>query len=358
MNVEEHPADDLLGLTEALVAIPSVHPDESAIADAVERRLRRSAALTVDRVRNNVVARTHLGRDRRVVLGGHLDTVPPAGNERPRRDGEVLWGLGSADMKGSVAVLLALAGAVGEDANHDLTFILYEGEEVAEAHNGLRVLFAEKPDLVACDLAVLMEPTGGCVEAGCQGTIHLRATVHGARAHTARPWTGRNAVHAAVPILDRLAAFEAETVEVDGLEYRESLQVVALQAGVRPNVVPDECHITVNRRFAPSRTLDEALAETTALLDGADAIEMLNESVAAPPNLSHPLVAEFVKSLDVPVRPKLGWTDVARFAAAGIPALNFGAGDPEVAHTADECVEGSELRRVRDALGAFLGVAG
>jgi succinyl-diaminopimelate desuccinylase len=360
--VVEHDAGDLVGLTAALVAVPSVHPAEGDLAGALEARLRaRAPALAVERVGNTVVARTALGRGRRVVLGGHLDTVPAADNSEPTIDADGVAGLGAADMKGSVAVLLGLAERA-HHAAHDVTFLLYDGEEVDESRNGLRRLFAEHADLVACDLAVLLEPTGVWVEAGCQGTLHVRATVRGARAHTARPWTGRNAVHAAVPILDRLVAYEAETVDVDGLAYREALQVVEVTAGIRPNVVPDECRIVVNRRFSPARTSQEAVAETVALLDGADEVEVLNESPAAAPNLGDPLVADFVESLGrtvgARVRPKLGWTDVARFAAHGIPALNFGAGDPELAHTPGERVERAELEAVRDGLAAFLGIRG
>jgi succinyl-diaminopimelate desuccinylase len=352
----EHPSGDLMALTAALVRVPSVHPGEGPLTDALEARLGRLGALDVTRVGNTVIARSAWGRDRRVLLGGHIDTVPPAGNEEPTPAGDALGGVGTADMKGSVAVMLSLAEHVTAELPVDVTFCLYDGEEVAEVHNGLRRVFAERRDLVACDLAILMEPTGGWVEAGCQGTIHVRAVVRGARAHTARPWMGVNAVHRAVPILDRLAGHAAEVVEVDGLEYREALQVVALEAGVRPNVVPDECVITVNRRFAPTRSVAQAVAEVRALLDGADEVEVVNESPAAPPNLADPLVAGLVDALGVGVRPKLGWTDVARFAAHGIPAVNFGAGDPELAHTPNEQVTRAELESVHAGLARFLGI--
>ena len=351
---------DLLGLTAALVAVPSVSRAEHALAGAVDARLRsRAPHLDVERVGDNVIARTQLGRDRRVVLGGHLDTVPPNGNEVPRVAGDVLHGLGSADMKGGLAVLLALAedlSARGRDARHDVTLVFYVGEEIAEEHNGLRDVFARRPELVAGDFAILLEPTGGWVEAGCQGTLHLRAVFHGARAHSARPWTGVNAIARAAPVLARVAATVPPPVEIDGLEYTQALQLVRVEGGIANNVVPDVCAFTVNRRFAPSLSLDDARAETEALLDGADEIEVLNASVAAPPNLDAPLVAEFVGTLDLAVRPKLGWTDVARFAAAGIPALNFGPGDPAVSHTADEHVERESLDGCHAVLAHFLGV--
>jgi succinyl-diaminopimelate desuccinylase len=356
--VIEHDPADLFGLTAALCAVPSVSGDESALAGAVETRLRsRAGALTIDRVVNNVVARTNLGRPRRIVLGGHLDTVPVNGNAEPRFEGDVLHGLGSADMKGGLAALLALAElASTRDAMHDLTFVWYEGEEVADEHNGLRHLFDVAPDLLAGDMAILLEPTGGWVEAGCQGTLNARATVRGQRAHTARPWMGKNAIHAMSDVLARVAGFESETVIVDGLEYREAVQVVRIEGGVANNVVPDECRLTVNRRFAPSRSIDDAVRETRALLAGADEVEILSASPSAPPNLDHPLVAEFVGTLDLAVRPKLGWTDVARFAARGVAALNYGPGDPTLAHTAAEQVTRGDVEGCFNVLAHFVGL--
>ena len=351
---------DLLTLTEQLCAIPSVSGDEAAIDDLVEARLRASSArLKVERIGANVVARTELGRDRRIVLGGHLDTVPANGNQEPRRDGDVLHGLGTADMKGGLAVLLALADDLSNGrARFDVTIVLYDGEEVAEEHNGLRRLFAEAPGLVQGDLAVMLEPTGGWVEAGCQGTIHVRAGFDGVRSHSARPWMGKNAIHRAAGLLDRCARFEAATVDVDSLEYREALQVVRIEGGVANNVVPDHCALVINRRYAPSRPLAEAVAEVVGFCTdaGADHVDVLNASPAAPPNLSNALIAEMIGVYDLPVRPKLGWTDVARFAAHGIPACNFGPGDPELAHTPDERVDRANLDACLGLLEAFVGI--
>ncbi len=304
--------------------------------------------------------RTNLGREQRVVLAGHLDTVPPNGNETPRVEGDTLWGLGAADMKGGLAVLLTLAEAISANsakARFDTTVIFYAAEEIAEEFNGLKRLFADRPDLVAGDVAVLLEPTGGWVEAGCQGTLHVKATFHGARAHSARPWMGLNAIHRASDVLARLSAHEADTVDVDGLPYRESLQVVRIEGGIANNVVPDVASLIVNRRFAPAYSIEEATAQVTALLEGADEIEVINASPAAPPNLWDPLVAELIGTYDLAVRPKLGWTDVARFAAHGVPALNFGPGDPEIAHTAGEHVTRESLDGCYAVLGRFLGVA-
>jgi succinyl-diaminopimelate desuccinylase len=351
---------DLLGVTEQLCEIASVSGDEAALADVVEARLRKSGGpLHVERVGANVVARTEMGRAQRVVLGGHLDTVPANGNLTPRRAGDVLHGLGAADMKGGLAVMLAVADDLAnEKSRFDVTLVLYEGEEVADEYNGLRRLFAERPELVQGDLAILLEPTGGWVEAGCQGTIHTRAVFNGVRAHSARPWMGTNAIHLAAPLLEFCANFEAATVNVDSLEYREALQVVRIEGGIANNVVPDRCEVIVNRRYAPSRSLEEAVNEVVTFCTdaGADHVEVINASMAAPPNLMNPLIAELIGVYDLPVRPKLGWTDVARFAAHGIAACNFGPGDPELAHTADEKVDRATLDACLALLEKFLGV--
>jgi len=359
-SVVDADADDLLGLTAALVAVPSESHGEAELASAVERRLReRAPGLAIERVGPNVIARSSGGHGRRVVLGGHLDTVPANGNAEPRLDGDVLHGLGSADMKGGLAVLLRLAESLHSNAGrarHDVTLAFYACEEVADEHNGLRHVLAERPDLLAADFAVLLEPTDGWVEAGCQGVLVVRADFVGARAHTARPWMGTNAIHRAAEVLARVAVHESDTVDVDGLPYRESLQVVRIEGGVANNVVPDRCHVVVNRRFAPSYSLADAEAQVAKVLQGADVIEVMQASPAAPPNLGDPLVVDFVQGLGLPVRPKLGWTDVARFAARGVPAVNFGPGDPSIAHTAGELVTRASVEQAYRTLATFVGV--
>ena len=362
-GVLEHEAADLFGLTAELVAIPSASHHEAELATLVEERLRaRAPSLRIDAVGPNVIARTQLGRDRRVVLGGHLDTVPANGNETPRIDGDVLHGLGAADMKGGLAVLLRLAEdlhAHPERARHDVTLAFYECEEVADRFNGLRRVFDEAPDLLAGDFAVLLEPTDAWVEAGCQGVMVLEAHFAGERAHTARPWMGINAIHRGADVLGRLAAYESATVLVDGLEYRESLQVVRVDGGLEGtfNVVPDSFTLVVGRRFAPRYSEADAQAQVRLLLDGADSVVVLQSQPAAPPDLANPLVSEFVNGLGLPVRPKLGWTDVARFASRGVPAVNFGPGDPAIAHTAGEHVTRDSIERVYATLARFVGVA-
>lgn len=348
---------DLLARTAELVDIPSVSHEEAAITDHLETRLRGLGRLDVERVGANLVARTHLGRATRVVLAGHTDTVPVNGNATARVEGDVLWGLGAADMKGGLAVMLALAEAVPEPAV-DVTWVFYAGEEVAAVHNGLGHLMRDRPDLLAGDLAILGEPTGGEIEAGCQGTMRVEVTVRGVRAHTARPWMGRNAVHRLGAVLRAVDGFVERRPVIDGCEYREALQAVAVSGGVAGNVVPDVASVTLNRRFAPDRTPEEAEAEVRALLapvlDDADEVAVTDMAPAAPPGLAHPILRALIDEHRLPVRAKLGWTDVARFAQAGIPACNLGPGDPTLAHTADERVERASLDRTYAVLRAVL----
>jgi succinyl-diaminopimelate desuccinylase len=304
------------------------------------------------------VARTHLSRPYRLVLAGHLDTVPPNGNERARLEGDVLWGIGAADMKAGCAVILDLARSVPEPTC-DVTYVLYECEEVEARHNGLRRLLAERPDLVAGHAAVLGEPTGAVVEAGCQGTLRIAVTMAGVRAHSARPWTGTNAIHRLAPLLARAAAFAGRRPVLDGCEFAEALSAVRVEGGVAGNVVPDRAVVHLNHRFAPDRDTGEALARLREYLapvvdeEAGDTVELLDAADGAVPGLSHPLLAGLVAGAG-PARAKLGWTDVAFFSARGVPATNFGPGDPELAHAAGERVDRAQLETVHAALGALL----
>jgi succinyl-diaminopimelate desuccinylase len=338
---------DLLALTAELVDIPSVSLAERAIADRIEVELRDVPWLTVDRVGDNVVARTTLGRAQRLLLVGHTDTVPVNENDRARVEGDVLYGLGSCDMKGGVAVFLELARTVSAPAC-DVSYVFYTAEEIAAEHSGLLQLFRERPDLMAGDAAVLGEPTGAAIEAGCQGTLRVRATFTGARAHTARPWMGVNAIHRMGALLRTLEEYEERRPVLDGCEYREAIQAVAVDGGVAGNVVPDRASVTINHRFAPDRTGDEASAHVREVAAAADEVEILDVADGAPPALDHPLLARLASGREV--RAKLGWTDVARMHAHGVPACNFGPGDPTIAHTRDEHVHRSEIDAVHAAL--------
>lgn len=347
---------DWLARTAELVDIASPSLDERALADHVEARLCAVPWLTVDRVGDNVVARTELGRAQRLVLAGHLDTVPANGNERARIEGDTLWGLGSADMKSGLAVFVDLACTVAEPLV-DVTYLFYVAEEIGAEHSGLLQLLEQRPALVAGDAAVLGEPTDGAIEAGCQGTARIRLTLRGARAHTARAWMGRNAIHRAGRVLARIDAHEPRAPTIDGCTYREAVQAVFVEGGVAGNVVPDEAAVTVNLRVAPDRSLDEGIDAFRDLLgddlEKTDGFEIVDAADPAAPSLTHPLFTRMVAD-GLEVRAKLGWTDVARFAAAGVPAVNFGPGDATVAHTADEHVTRDSIERVHAALHRLL----
>ena len=353
MSAGPLPTGDLLALTAALVDVPSESFSEGPITDLIEAELRRVAHLSVERVGDNLVARTNLGRARRIVLAGHTDTVPANGNAQARIDGDVLWGLGAADMKGGVAVLLALARAVAAPSA-DTTYVFYAREEVDARDSGLLEVAAARPELLEADVALLGEPTGGAVEAGCQGSMRLQVTLSGERAHTARAWMGRNAIHRLADVLAAVSAYEARRPVVQGCEYREALQAVAVSGGVAGNVVPDTATVTINHRFAPDRTPEQAEEHVRSVLSGVleagDAVEMTDVAPPAAPGLDDPMLAALIRRSGAPVRAKLGWTDAAFFAARGVPASNFGPGDPLLAHTAEERVQREDLYSVYAAL--------
>lgn len=358
-------AADVLTLTRALVDAPSVSGSEAALADAVEAALRGLGGLEVERVGDAVLARTDLGRPTRVVLAGHLDTVPIAGNvpsELREVDGvQRLHGCGTSDMKAGDAVMLRLAarfGVPGAEPAHDLTFVFYDNEEVEAVKNGLGRVARERRGWLYGDLAILLEPTDGEIEAGCQGTLRAVVEVPGRRAHSARSWLGENAIHGAAGILATLAAYQAREVEIDGCTYREGLNAVGIDGGVAGNVIPDECRVTVNFRYAPDRDEDAAEAHVRevfadALAAGAT-LAVVDNAGGALPGLAEPAAAAFVAAVGRPARAKLGWTDVARFAAFGIPAVNYGPGDPTLAHTREEHVRVDRLQPAEDALTAYL----
>jgi succinyl-diaminopimelate desuccinylase len=349
---------DLLVATAELVAIPSLSHDERALADLVEERLRPCDWLSVERLGHNVVARTTLGRPQRLVLAGHLDTVPPNENEEPRLDGDTLWGIGASDMKGGLAVMLDLATTT-PTPSMDLTWCFYACEEVGRADSGLLELWEKRPDLLDGDAAILGEPTGALVEAGCQGTMRVKIALRGVRAHTARPFTGRNAVHRLAPILQTVASWESRTVLLDGCAYAEQLQAVAVEGGVAGNVVPDAASVTLNFRYAPDRHLADAEAYLRQLFvgtyDESDGDSWTVDGTdGAPPSLGHPLLAALVAATGRQPAAKVGWTDVASFWEHGVPAANFGPGDPLLAHHPDERVTRQQLDRTRDVLAALI----
>jgi succinyl-diaminopimelate desuccinylase len=339
-------------LTARLVDFPSVSGDEQPLADAVEAALRALPHLTVDRYGNNVVARTDLGRAERVLLAGHLDTVPIADNLPSYVEGDLLYGCGTSDMKSGVAVQLRLAATLTAP-NHDLTFVFYDCEEIEASRNGLGRLAAEHPDWLAADFAVLMEPSGAVVEGGCQGTLRADVTLTGTRAHSARSWLGDNAIHKAVEVLRRLSEYRPRRVVIDGLEYREGLNATRIDGGVAGNVIPDECRVHVNFRYAPDRSEAEAADHVREVFEGFD-VTVTDTAPGALPGLDRPAAQAFLAAVGGRPRAKFGWTDVARFSALGVPAVNYGPGDPNLAHKRDEHCSLTAIAEVEERLRAWL----
>lgn len=330
---------DVVSLTRALCDIPSVSGEEKEIADAVELALRALPHLEVLRDGDAIVARTSLGRSSRVILAGHLDTVPIADNLPTRLEDGVIWGRGTADMKAGDAVFLKLAASLTEP-KYDITYVFYDHEEVAARLNGLGRLVREHPDWLGGDFAILGEPSNAIVEGGCQGTMRIKITVPGVAAHPARSWMGSNAIHSAGAVLDVLRAYEPRQPVVDGLQYHEGLNAVKIEGGIAGNVIPDECVVYINHRYAPDRDPAAAEAHLRELFAGPQfaghTIEVVDSAPGARPGLDHPAAREFVELVGRPPAAKLGWTDVSRFSSLGIPAVNFAPGDPLVAHKDDE----------------------
>ncbi|MEU6413692.1 succinyl-diaminopimelate desuccinylase [Microbispora sp. NPDC046933] len=344
-------AQDVGALTAQLVDIESVSGAEKALADAIEEALRPLPHLTVLRDGDAVVARTDLGRAERVVIAGHIDTVPVAGNLPSRVEDGVLYGCGTSDMKSGVAVQLKLC--LLAEPNRDLTFVFYDCEEIEAERSGLLRLTRTHPEWITGDFAVVMEPTDGLIEGGCQGTLRAEITVKGVRAHSARSWEGVNAVHGIAPVLETLSRYEARRPVVDGLRFREGLNAVGVRGGVAGNVIPDECVVTVNYRFAPDRTLEEAFAHVQEVFDGFD-VRLTDGAPGARPGLTHPVAAAFAAAIGGTPRAKLGWTDVARFSALGMPAVNCGPGNPDIAHQAGENVSLARITESERRMTAWL----
>ncbi|MEY4533584.1 MAG: hypothetical protein RI926_1353 [Actinomycetota bacterium] len=343
-------------LTADICNIESVSGNEKTLADAIETALAGAGHLELIRNGNALVAKTNLGRAQRVVIAGHLDTVP-VNNNLPVRysedeGAEWLWGRGTVDMKAGVAVAFKLAAELSEPA-YDITWIWYDNEEVASELNGLGRLAAQAPELLKADFAILGEPSNSTVEGGCNGTLRVEVRTHGVRAHSARAWKGENAIHKLAPALVALAAYSPATVTVDGLDYREGLSAVGVSGGVAGNVIPDEAVLTVNYRFAPDKNVAQALAHVEDVFAGFEVV-VTDSAEGARPGLTAALAQDFVAAVGAEPMPKYGWTDVARFSALGIPAVNFGPGDPSLAHADDERVLTSQIMECERALRSWL----
>jgi succinyl-diaminopimelate desuccinylase len=350
-----NPHADVVTLTAQLIDIPSVSGNEAQIADLVEAELSACSWLTVERLNNNVIARTNLGRDSRVIIAGHLDTVPVADNDKAiflsagqqlpvegsTLTEDVLFGLGGCDMKGGVAVALRAAVTIQEPV-FDVTYIFYECEEIESTRNGLTKIAAQKPEWLAADIAILLEPSNANIEAGCQGTMRAEIRTSGIRAHSARAWMGKNAIHELAEALKLLSEYKSLSVEIDGLEYREGLNAVAISGGVAGNIIPDEGLLEVNFRYAPNRSAAEAENFVKEFFKNYE-VTVLDNVAGALPGLDRPALQSLIKMVDGKVAPKFGWTDVARFSAMGVPAVNMGPGNPAVAHARHEHVPLAQL---------------
>ncbi len=335
-----------------LCDIESVSGGEKLLADRIETTLAGASHLEVIRHGNTVAARTTSDTPGRVMIAGHIDTVPISGCLPARLDEEFLWGRGSVDMKGGVASHLIHAMNPAP-AKHRVTWVFYDQEEVEAAKNGLGLFATAHPDWMVADFGILGEPSNAAIEGGCNGTLRAVVSTTGKQAHSARPWMGDNAIHALAPLLDRLASHTPETRSVEGLEFRESLQAVGIAGGVAGNVVPDAASVTINYRFAPDRSVADAVSYVTALCAGFT-VEVVDVAAGARPGLDSALAKDFVAFVGQPPAPKYGWTDVSRLSEAGIPAVNFGPGDPSLAHSPDEKVPLSQLTRAHDILGRWL----
>lgn len=348
MNINQ----ELGKLTLDLVNISSVSKDEKSIADSIEEALKKCNHLKLTRVNNSLVAQTSFGNKQRVVIAGHIDTVPANNNFPGKINNSEVVGLGSVDMKSGIAVALKLASEI-TSSNFDITYLFYESEEIETKFNGLELITKQQKDLLNCDFAILMEPTNGILEVGCQGSLRFEVSTSGKRSHSARWWNGENAIHKTNKILEILNNYKSREPEIDGYKFREGLQAVKINGGIAGNVVPDSVSVSINHRFAPDTSIDQATTNMKNLFKDFNFL-LVDAANAAPTGLSNPVIKDFVSSIGKSIAPKFGWTDVARFSSNGIPAINFGPGDPNLAHHPDEKVLISQINDVYESLKKWL----
>jgi succinyl-diaminopimelate desuccinylase len=348
-------SESLADLLETLVNIPSPTGREAEIAGFVAERAAASRRGETLRSGHGVVWRGPVRGRPLVVLAGHLDTVPANGNDIARREGGKLYGVGASDMKSGDAVMLGLLETLDMDRlRFDLALVFYDAEEGPAAGNGLARLLDEMPWLREAAVAVLLEPTDLKVELGCNGILNAEVIVRGKAAHSARPWLGVNAVERAAGWLGEITRFPVTPVSIRGVEYRETLQVTTLEAGRARNVVPDRLRANLNYRFTPDHDLAHAEARLRAQVPADFEIEIVDRAPPGRVCLDVPEVREFVERFRLPVAGKQGWTDVARFTEAGIPAFNFGPGIAELAHQQGEYCPLASLEPALRHLADFL----
>lgn len=351
--------DSLFELTKDLIQINSVSGNEKQLVDKLENHLKSFSHLKLTRISNTLVAECKKPETAQIILAGHVDTVPPASNETVKIVGNTLYGLGACDMKGGIAVMIKLAESA-KDFNVSTRFIFYESEEVEINKNGLQLLSRRQPELLKADGAILLEPTNSQLELGCQGVLLFNIQVKGVKAHAARPWKGVNSITRAPKIIESVKSFPKKKVMLEGVCYKESLEPVKFNSGSATNVIPDLAEITLSYRFAPDKSADIAQAEIFShfkhVLDNSlgDNIVILEARNGAYPASKSGIFKQLFELTSNKVSAKLGWTDVAFFSENQTVAVNFGPGDPQLAHSPDEKLEKGELEQSYKILTQFL----
>jgi succinyl-diaminopimelate desuccinylase len=346
-------ADRLASRALELVDIPSESRDEARLAAHALSVLRDGGVEARDGGDACILAGV-TGRDDRplVLLAGHLDTVPPQGNRPGARDADAVHGLGAADMKGALAVMLELALA-RPAATVDLGYVLFPREELPFGESSLTPLLEREPGLREADLVVVMEPTANAIHAGCLGNVNATWTFHGRSGHSARPWLADNAIHRAAEGIRAVAQVEPIPHDFDGLRFTEVVSVTRIAGGIAGNVIPGQAVATVNYRYAPGRSATDAEAWLRELCEPYGTLVIEGNAPSAPVAVGNPLVQRLIATGDLAVEAKQAWTPVAEFAAAGVDAVNFGPGDPAQAHAREEHVRIDALVRCYETIEAF-----
>jgi len=335
-----------------LTSIASPIGEEKELCDRIQERVASlPLAMPVRRVGNSIVVSLARGASSKphVVFAGHTDTVRTE-NGPARIEGDRLFGAGSSDMKSGLALMLVLAETldVANLACH-LTLVFYAREEGPFAENELGPVLEEARELDEVDLAVCLEPSDNRLHLGCNGSLHATLTFRGRTAHSARPWEGENAITKSAAFLAEIGAKAPDPTTIEGLVYRTVTTVTQIKDGGRGrNVVPDVVTLNVNHRFAPDTTVEGAEARLRALVGERAEVTLTDRSPSAMPSRNHPLVERLVASGVVSIEPKQAWTDVARFAAKGIAAVNFGPGENAQAHQKNES---TSLKLVHEGYG-------
>lgn len=349
------PDERLVEAVLALCRIPSPTGEEGPLCDALERWTRERAERLAAPARRHghslVVPLTRRGGPH-IVLAGHTDVVRTAHDGPPRVEGDRIYGAGASDMKSGLALMMELLFEAPPPV--DVTLVFYAREEGPFAENELGPVLAEDPELARATFAVCLEPSDNRLSLGASGSLHAEVVFHGKTAHSARPWQGKNAIHEAGALLAELAALAPRESTVDGFVYRTVTSATLASGGRGRNVIPDRFSLNLNHRFPPGTDAEAAKAEVVGLVGGRAEVTFTDVSPSAPTHRDHPLVRLLEGSGARGVEPKQAWTDVARFAALGVPAVNFGPGVNAQAHQPNEWTSASLLLEGREILRRFL----